>query len=395
MEIKSEMTNRSKMIFNENNELKNQMEKMAAMKKQMEANMQQMMVKIKGLESNLGEERKKAGGQKLDLAKEIKVWQAKEHQFVNELRKKELLLQSIQDRMRHVTEKENSHYFRNTLEMSQQLIKNGPNFYDGNANSEFTQLIGQNNQNIQAKLKSENRLMRESLHEIQNSMSEIMKTRTELLRVRFGDEGKGESDEAKMDTENTGAQESGLVELRKELLSLRLEDGKTETINVVKENVLRFKKFMDKVDSHNFKIPCEKAFIFEADSDIDEIRNIGKLKDLLKNYKYVVETQDCLMNKAIHFGNKLRGDMGGVDPTLTRMKVLDSDGINKAKQFQSRQRAYLQDCNKDFEEAKQFMAETSHRIEEEKNHIRMKKIEMDRENGINSANLVKNLLSEI
>jgi len=55
----------------------------------------------------------------------------------------------------------------------------------------------------------------------------------------------------------------------------------------------------------------------------------------------------------------------------------------------------LQDCNKDFEEAKQFMAETSHRIEEEKNHIRMKKIEMDRENGINSANLVKNLLSEI
>ena len=90
---------------------------------------------------------------------------------------------------------------------------------------------------------------------------------------------------------------------------------------------------MDKVDSHNFKIPCEKAFIFEADSDIDEIRNIGKLKDLLKNYKYVVETQDCLMNKAINFGNKLRGDIGGVDPTLTRMKVLDSDGINKAKQF--------------------------------------------------------------
>merc|ERR1712087_850527 len=128
-----------------------------------------------------------------------------------------------------------------------------------------------------------------------------------------------------------------------------MEEGKTDTINVVKENVQRFRKFMDKVDSHNFKIPCEKAFIFEADSDIDEIRNIGKLKDLLKNYKYVVETQDCLMNKAIHYGNKFRGDMGGVDPTLTRMKVLDSDGINKAKQFLSRQRAYLQECNKDFE----------------------------------------------
>lgn len=253
MEVKNELTNRSKMIFNENNDLKNQMEKMNQMKKQFEANFQQMTVKIKNLEANLGEERKKAGGQKLDLAKEIKVWQAKEHQFVNELRKKELLLQSIQDRMRHVTDKENSHSIRNTLEMSQQLIKNGPNFYDGNANSEFTQLIGQNNQNIQAKLKAENRLMRESLYEIQNSMSEIMKTRTELLRVRFGDEGNGktgESEEARMDTEtaNNQVQDNTLVELRKELLSLHLEEGKTETINVVRENVCRFKKFMDKVN---------------------------------------------------------------------------------------------------------------------------------------------------
>ena len=32
MEVKSELTNRSKMIFNENNELKNQMEKMNIMK---------------------------------------------------------------------------------------------------------------------------------------------------------------------------------------------------------------------------------------------------------------------------------------------------------------------------------------------------------------------------
>ena len=205
--------------------------------------------------------------------------------------------------------------------------------------------------------------MRESLMEIQSSLSEIMKTRQELIKMRFGsDRQKGEGDEA-MDTE-TLLDSENLVELKKDLLNLNFDDSKIEPLNVVKENVERFKKFMDKIDTHNFKIPVDRAFIFEADADIDEIRSVGKLKDLIKNYKYVVESQDVLMNKAIHYGNKLRSE--NMDPCKVRMKVLDSDGIAKARQFLSRQRAYLQECNKEFENAKACMAETSHKIEEEK-----------------------------
>ena len=105
----------------------------------MESERQQLLSKVKVLESSLADERKKTGSNKVDLAKEIKVWQAKEHQFVNELRKKEMALQSIQDRMRQLTDKDQSHALKNTQEFCQHLVKSGPNFYDGNANSEFTQ----------------------------------------------------------------------------------------------------------------------------------------------------------------------------------------------------------------------------------------------------------------
>ena len=52
------------------------------------------------------------------------------------------------------------------------------------------------------------------------------------------------------------------------------------------------------------------------------------------------------MNKAIHYGNKLRNE--NMDPTKVRMKVLDSDGIVRAKEFLNKQRSYLQECNKEF-----------------------------------------------
>lgn len=218
METKADMNNRMKMLMNDNNDLKNQIERVVQTKKNMETDRQGSLGKIKNLEANLAEERKKSGGQKLDLAKEVKVWQAKEHQFVNELRKKELQLQSIQDRMRYVTDKENSHSVKNGLEISQVLIKNGPNFYDGNANSEFTQLIGQNNQSIQAKLKIENRLMRESLGDIQNSLGDIMKTRMDLIQNKFpaAPPQDGETPEA---LASPVGKDFGLVELRKELLN--------------------------------------------------------------------------------------------------------------------------------------------------------------------------------
>lgn len=53
---------------------------------------------------------------------------------------------------------------------------------------------------------------------------------------------------------------------------------------MVKENVQRFKRFMDKVDSHKFKLPIDQAYQFEADADVDEIKNMGKLKDMLSKF---------------------------------------------------------------------------------------------------------------
>ena len=37
-----------------------------------------------------------------------------------------------------------------------------------------------------------------------------------------------------------------------------------------------------------------------------------------------------------------------MDPTKVRMKVLDSDGIVRAKEFLNKQRSYMQECNKEF-----------------------------------------------
>ena len=55
----------------------------------------------------------------------------------------------------------------------------------------------------------------------------------------------------------------------------------TNTLQEMKENMKRFRNFMDKIDSHKFKMSLDNEFEADENRDIDEIKDIKRLKDLL------------------------------------------------------------------------------------------------------------------
>lgn len=110
-------------------------------------------------------------------------------------------------------------------------------------------------------------MMRGQLLEFGNMMEEIVKVRKAVLERKLVEAETGDS--------------KFLIEIKAELLNLKDTDLQASSLEAIKENMKKFREFIDKVDSANFSLPIEKAYQFYPDADIDEVKNIRKLKDLL------------------------------------------------------------------------------------------------------------------
>ena len=116
-------------------------------------------------------------------------------------------------------------------------------------------------------LKKENELLREHLAEFSGMMEEVVKVRKSVLERRLSEPEAGES--------------KFLVGIRNELYSLTEADMHQSGLSGLKDNIKRFREVMDKIDSANFGLPLDKAYQFSPGADIDEIKNLKKLKDLV------------------------------------------------------------------------------------------------------------------
>lgn len=98
------------------------------------------------------------------------------------------------------------------------------------------------------------------------------------------------------------------------------------------DNLKRFREQMDKLDI----IGNDDR----GDNDTDKIRTLKNVKGLIKNYKYIVESQDQMLGKVIVKAKDLKmADSKGFENRFT--KCLEEDEIRNARRFIEDQKMYL------------------------------------------------------
>lgn len=93
------------------------------------------------------------------------------------------------------------------------------------------------------------------------------------------------------------------------------------------------------------------------DSDMERLKGVKNIKNLLKKYKYIVETQDGLLNKLVLKAKDLKMN----EPAQKGYRV-DNHELEKAKRFIEEQKGYLQSKAKDIETTKKAMASSLRKI---------------------------------
>lgn len=137
-------------------------------------------------------------------------------------------------------------------------------------------------------LRRENESMREQLADVNVMMEEIVKVRKSVLERKI------------QEGEHSGNQI--LVQIKNELLNLKGADLESSSLAVLKDNMRKFRDFIDKIDSANFNMPLDKAYQFNPDADIDEIKSLKKLKDLISMFEFIFRKLQvrCEFSRSAH-----------------------------------------------------------------------------------------------
>jgi hypothetical protein len=326
--------------------LKTQLEKSNAKKRVLEGENTSLNARVKKLENELADRKKVFQTKEKEFENEKAIWDNKYKQWSNENKKKDNIIAKLSS-MNTSQGKETT--VVNSLEVIGEVTRPGPRFYgSADAYAEFMSFCNDATREEFMTLKRENDAMREQLTELNQMMTEIVRVRKSIIEAKV------------QDTEESGSS-SILTSIRQELLSLKEGDMEQVSLTILRENMKRFREFIDKVDSTVLGFPVDKAYQFNSDADIDEIKAVKRLKDLLKNYKYVVHSQDQLLQRAL---TKTAGD--STKQEARRVSLLDDSGLERAKTFLEEQRRFLSSSRAVFEKAKKTIADSERKVEEEK-----------------------------
>ena len=343
--------------------LQTQLEKVTAKKKSADQEIVTLNSKIKRLESDLAEKKKNFQAKEKDFESEKLTWENKYKQYNAELKKKDNIIKKFHEIQQPNPSKHQQEINQATV-VGEMLKQSGKVYGNSEAYSEFMSFCCESTREEFDGLRKENESLRLQLGEINQMMEEIIKVRRAVIERKLG--------------ENETPENKYMIQVKNELLNLKESDMEGSSLLALKQNMKRFKEFVDKVDSANFNLPLDKAYQFKPDADVDEIKNITKLKDLIKNYKYVVSSQDQLLQRVISKSTTSDSQQSRIDSK--RLGLLDDNGLERAKQFLEEQRKYLAASKSQFEKAKKTMLETEKRIDDEKKHIGMKKQALEHDN---------------
>lgn len=261
-------------LSTDNKTLQGQIEKMNLKKKQSDQEISQLQSKVKKIETELAEKKKSFATKQSEFEAEKNTWENKYKQFNNELRKKDNVLKKYSEISSASTPKD-AHII-NSVEIIGDLSRQGSQKVYGGAEvnysytkpfAEFMSFCNEKTREEFDIIRKENDTLREQLSEVNLMMDEIVKVRKSILERKIND--------------NEQYDNQIMVQIKNELLNLKESDLESSSLAVLKDNMRKFRDFIDKVDSANFGLPLDKAYQFNPDSEIDEIKSLKRLKDLV------------------------------------------------------------------------------------------------------------------
>lgn len=119
------------------------------------------------------------------------------------------------------------------------------------------------------------------------------------------------------------------------------------TLPELQNNLLKFKALMDKIDAFNFNVNFSKNIEFDAvdELEIQEIQKVSKMKELLRNYKFIVEKQGEL----VRILNKNEDSKYDPQFIMNQISLLTIPGVEQCKKFLQDQKNLIIKNNQNFE----------------------------------------------
>ena len=235
------------------------------------AELEKMKIKVKELNDRIMFKSKQFKLERNEILREKNTYISKEKQFLADLRKKDNSIKMLQDRLNELQSKKSKNKNPisriNSIEITGEIMKRGPKFYS-DASAEFLKMCQRSEEYNFQKVQKENGILREALKELQNMMVEIVKVRKAIFERNTTD--------LRNDDNHV------LTEMKNELFNLQTQPLTTSTLEEMKENVKKFKVFMNKMDNEKFGVDLERAYLTdEGSTEIEEIKSMKKLKDLI------------------------------------------------------------------------------------------------------------------
>lgn len=179
-------------------------------------------------------------------------------------------MKNLQDRIGRGQEKA---AFKNGFEVMQQLQHYGPTVIMMNADHEYNQLVARTMEENYLEITKENQYYKDCLISIQKELQAVLEVKREVLRRRRGYDSDLDS-------------VFDLKQFKGDLINLPQKVSK-EGVTQLGENVARFKEALKLGQSLDDR---------ENDQKLSCVSNI---KNLIKNYKNVVESQEQLLGKVV------------------------------------------------------------------------------------------------
>ncbi|CAG9316285.1 unnamed protein product [Blepharisma stoltei] len=346
--FRSDLIDKNRSLENEKSKLAQNNERLNTEKSNLESELAKLKNQIKTMTIKNKEEKDKILLERDELKRENNKLTHKETQSQHELKKKDAAYAKLQEQLRKsLGEKDLP--IRNQVELTSPLHTNGVSLFARNGDSEFSYLISRGYEENQNALLAENQELRSAFLLLQNELQDMMKQRREAFHKRYAEElGDLCPDFAEFQQKP----------VKPEVMNLPFQGISENVIKAFQENMRVFREFMDKADEAALNVDGE------GDEELQKIKCIADLKELLKNYRILLKNQENIMQNAI-LGSRSRAP-DNIGYTASRLKVAADTEIEKANRFLQEEFSKLELKQQEIEEQRHLVSDTAHRMDEEK-----------------------------
>ena len=351
--FRSDVNEKIRGLENEKNKLQQLVERNYEQKTLLENELGKVQNSLKNTNAKNKQEKDKLLSERDELKRENIKLAHKESQCLHELKKKDAAYAKLQEQLRK-TLGEKDLPVKNSIELMSPLHTTGPSLFGKNGDSEFSFMISRGFEENQNVLLLENKELRTAFELLQGELQEMMQQRREAFHKRYSDElGENAPD----------FKEFQMEVIRPEMFNMPFQKVSEDVVKTFQENMRVYRNFMDKNDDLTAEIDGE------GDEKFQQIKCIGDLKELLskiyaENYRIMLKNQENLMQNSV-LGSRVKAP-DSVGSTASRLTVISDNEIDKANRFLQEEFKKLEVKQQEIEEHRHFVADTAHRLDEEK-----------------------------